>query len=490
MPFTMGLDIGTTTIKAIVFDTDQGIIASSAKSPTPLSHPNPGWSQHDPEILWQTIADLIGQAGSGYTIDAISISSFAEAGLPLDDKMQPLYPIIAWYDTRSALQLNELLNQITEEEIFSITGQKPGYSFALLKVLWLRANLPSILNRLAKWVSVPDYIHFQLCGSLATDYTQASRTLFFDQTTKEWSERMVVLAGLSAEMLPQALCSGSVVGTVSKTAAYRTGLSENTLCVLGGHDHLCGAYASGGLSNNELIDSMGTSQALIMITDHFLPATELLREGYVQYPYVIPDTCLIKGGLKAAGKALTWGKDIFQASSQGLGTAMLDTYSRNLPYWLPFFQGSGTPGREPDARATLLGLDANHSGEEIFLALLEGFAFWLRSNYEHMIQISGANPKQIIAIGGANQNEILQKLKASALGLPLTVPSIPEASAVGAALLAAVGCGIVNDYRDAPELNKYPSHIVHPDPAIGEILTERYNSCYLLVRELLGSSNK
>jgi sugar (pentulose or hexulose) kinase len=130
MPFMMGLDIGTTTIKAIVFDTDQGIIASSAKSPTPLSHPNPDWSQHDPEILWKTIADLVGQAGSGYKIEAISISSFAEAGLPLDEKMQPLYPIIAWYDTRSSLQLNKLFDQITEEEIFSITGQKPGYSFA------------------------------------------------------------------------------------------------------------------------------------------------------------------------------------------------------------------------------------------------------------------------------------------------------------------------------------------------------------------------
>lgn len=485
MPFTMGLDVGTTTLKAVVFDTDSGKVVSISKKPTPTSHPIPGWSHHAPGQLWQTTIDIIREAKGTYNISAISISSFAEAGLPLDEHLKPLYPVIAWFDTRSQPQLANLSNVISDEEIFNITGQKAGFSFGLLKLMWLRSHHPEIFNRMTKWVSVPDFIHFRLCGRLATDYTQASRTLLFDQQKRDWSERLARIAAITPKMLPEIFPSGTAIGSLSLEASESTGLPTSTVCVLGGHDHLCGAFASGGLSPGQIIDSMGTSQAVIAITDHLLRPQILFNKGYVQYPHVIPDTSLVKAGLKAAGRVLAWYSEVFRASPASISKSLLSAYSQELPVWLPFFEGSGTPDRKPDARAALFGLHVGHSSDEIILSLLEGFAFWLRHNRDSLIEITNQNPLKTIAIGGSNQNEVLQILKATILRTSIEVPSTPEPSAVGAALLAAVGNGITPTYAHAAALSQYPVRQISPNQAIEGMIEERYQEKYLPLRKSL-----
>ena len=479
MPFTMGLDIGTSAIKAVLFDTESGRITSSAKQATPLLHPRSEWSEHDPQALWLAAASAIREAASGRKVEAIAISGFAEAGLPLDRSMQPIYPIIAWFDERSKPQIEYVLERKTEAELFAATGQIIGFSFGLLKTLWLRESMPDVFKRMAMWLSVPDFMHYKLCGQIATDHTLASRTLMFDQSTKQWSPPMLEIAGISVAMLPKIQPSGTAIGHLSRASAELTGLQEETLCVLGGHDHLCGAFACGGASSGALVDSMGSSQAVIAITGQFDPVAELLENGYVHYAHIVPGTYLIKGGLKAAGKALGWFGDVFNITAESADLSLLAAYDRKLPYWLPYFQGSGTPNRQPDAHAMLHGLHTGHSSGQILLALLEGFAFWLQKNIDSISRITNDDPHQIIAIGGANQNKVLQQLKAAISGKVLTVPSTPEASAVGAALLAALGCGIANSYTEAANLNQYPSDQVHPDPGLKDIITDRYNNGYL-----------
>ena len=479
MAHTMGLDIGTSAIKAVLFDTESGKITSSAKQTTPLIHPRSAWSEHDPQALWLAAANAIREAAAGHKVEAIAISGFAEAGLPLDHKKQPIYPIIAWFDERSKSQIAYVLERITEEEIFAATGQKIGFSFGLLKILWLRENLPDVFSRMQTWLSVPDFIHYKLCGQFATDHTLASRTLMFDQSKNQWSPPMLEIAGISAAMLPNIQFSGTAIGHLSRAAAELTGLQEETLCVLGGHDHLCGAFACGGTSSGALVDSMGSSQAVIAITGQFDPVAGLLENGYVHYAHIVPGTYLIKGGLKAAGKALGWFGDVFNITAESAELSLLAAYDHDLPYWLPYFQGSGTPNRQPEAHATLYGLHAGHSSGQILLALLEGFAFWLQKNIDSISRITNEDPQQIIAIGGVNQNKVLQQLKASIHGKVLTVPSTPEASAVGAALLAALGSGITDSYTEAADLNRYAPDQVYPDPNLKDIITDRYNNGYL-----------
>lgn len=484
----LGLDIGTSNIKAVLYDTEKSQIISSASRSTPTQFPQNGYIEHDPDLLWKNIAECTRATIAGYHVDGMSISSLAEAGLPLDRKMNPLYPIIAWYDTRSQVQVDRFLQKISEEEIFQITGQKPGFSFGVFKYLWIMDNIKNITKRFAFWMSVPDYILYKLTGEKYTDYTQASRTLLFDQKKKDWSTYLTNLAGINPNSLPVPKPSGTIIGEINKTASFETGLPLHMPCTVGGHDHLCGAFASGGINTEKIIDSSGTSQAVMAFLGSFHPSPKILENGFVNYIHVIPDIYIIKGGLKAAGKAIEWLSEIMNSTSiPDLNTFRNDIKNKKLnhPVWLPFFHGSGTPNSNPFDQAALIGVNLQHTNREIMTALFEGLGFWLRENVDTLVELTGHSPDSLIAIGGTNQNQLLLFIKACALNLPIISPKIPEPCALGAALLAAIGCGTYKDSQEAYNALSYPTQTIYPDEQLASLYSEIYLSIYLPIKNAL-----
>ena len=488
MPNFLGLDIGTTSIKAVLLDSDQGKIISTASLPTPVQHSEPNLDEHDPQVLFTTIAQCIKNAVSSFPVHALGVSSLAEAGLPLDHSGNPLFPIIAWYDPRSQPQADQILRSLSEEHLFKITGQKVSYSFGLFKYLWIKENYPDQIRDIACWLSVPDYILYRLTGNKATEYTQASRTMLFDQKTRDWSEELLAYAKLDRNKLPALMPSGSIMGTITQGASNLTGLPVGMPCVLGGHDHLCGAFASGGTRASKFIDSSGTASAVMALTSQFIPDHQVTESGFVNYIHVVPDLYVLKGGLKAAGKAVGWLATQFRVGDHfdnDLLASYYESSKKARPLWLPFFHGSGTPGMESFNRATLIGLTLEHLQEDIAIALFEGLGFWLRENIESMKKITGTQPKEIIAIGGANQNLLMRKIKANITAYPVTSPAIPESSAVGAALLAAVGTGIVASYEEAPKILNFPVQVIEPDPAWIKHYNSKYEMVYLPAKSRL-----
>ena len=486
MTYVLGLDIGTTFIKAVVFDVDAGEVISTAKRSTPSHNPQPAFTEHDPDELWKRTADCIKETSNGYRIAGLSISSFAEAGLPLDEHDKPLYPVIAWYDPRSQPQVDNLLDTHSETMIYQITGQKPGFSFGLFKMLWLFDNYPNIRSKFKSWLSVPDYILYRLTGEKYTDHTQASRTLLFDQSKRTWSPKMLEIAGIDESILPKIVPSGTVIGATMQSIADITGLPPGIPCSVGGHDHLCGAFASGGFTSSLFLDSMGTSQAVLCIMDHFSLSKNTIEQGFVNYSYVIPSLFILKGGIKAAGKAFEWFYSTFGKVEEEQSKIKLISSDNDRPFWLPYFHGSGTPNRQPTDRAVLFGLNLDHTREDIYLSLIEGLSFWLKENINAMSHITGISPNKILVIGGANQNRLMQKYKSSALNLPLVAPSVPEASAVGAALLAAYGCGLVKSYEEAGDLIKTQPTTIKPDLELVPVLQDRFQNGFIPLRKNLG----
>ena len=255
----LGLDIGTTTIKAAAYDPELGRVVGLAARPTPTDHPAPGLSEHDPEALWETVCTCLrdvcrggvspsgaaGEATSPLRIAGLAIASLAEAGVPVDAAGQPLCPIIAWYDRRSEPQATWLHQQIDADEMHAITGQRVTASFGVCKWLWIREHWPDAAARMATWLPVPSYLLLRLTGAVATDHSQASRMLTFDQRSRDWSDRICAVAGLRRDQLPSAFPGGTVIGTIAAAAAAQTGLPIGTPCSLGGHDHLCAALAVG-----------------------------------------------------------------------------------------------------------------------------------------------------------------------------------------------------------------------------------------------------
>src|SRR5574338_1556715 len=181
MSLLLGLDIGTTTLKAVLYDSQQGRIVNSAARLTPVQHPKHGWSEHDPELLWQATRDCIREAAGGPPVKGLAICSMAETGVLLDVNNQPLSPMIDWYDRRSEAQAAAIESQISMAELYAITGQRVSPSFAATKILWTKAEYPDLYARARKWLPVPAYLLYRLSGEMAVDYTIAARTLLFDQ---------------------------------------------------------------------------------------------------------------------------------------------------------------------------------------------------------------------------------------------------------------------------------------------------------------------
>lgn len=499
MALLIGLDLGTTTIKAALLDTEVGQIEHVAARPTPTSHPQPGWSEHDPEALWQAAADCLAEIGAalgGRRLSGLAISSLAEAGVPLDRDGTPLYPIIAWYDRRSEPQATWVEDQISVADLYAVTGQRASTSFSITKILWLREHEPQVFRRTALWLPVSSYILYRLCGEAVTDVTIAARTLLFDQQTLAWSPRLLELFDLDETMLPKPYPGSTRVGSVSAAASIQAGLPAGTPCFLGGHDHLCAALATGAAQPGAAADSTGSAQALIGLVQRFLPDPTLAEGGFACYAYLLPGIFTLKGGLKAAGNAIEWQAKLLTGPGDKPDYPALETEAwagvgkQAGPLWLPHLIGSGSPQADRTARAALVGVRFEHERGDLFRAMLEGLACWTRHNLEVMRSHSGLPIREVTLTGGVTRLRLLSQLKADLLNCPVHVPEIAEAAAAGAALLAGIGAGVFASAAEAVSALRYPSQQLLPDPNRAAWYEQLYQQVYAPLYANLRSTNQ
>jgi xylulokinase len=392
-----------------------------------------------------------------------------------------------------------LEKQRSIEQLFLITGQRIDPSFGSIKWMWLCQNHPDVAKHTHRWLSVPDYIFWRLTGSQATDYTLASRTLLLDQRKLDWSQEMLELVGLKYNQLPPIFPSGSLVGKVTRQASGECGLRYGTPCYLGGHDHLCAALAGGASHAGVAIDSSGTAQAILITLPTFLSDPRIPEKGYACYAHVVPGLYILKAGLKAAGGAIDWLVRQLAGLNAGekdlpfaeLERAAIEGVGKHVgPLWLPHFIGSGSPDGDRFSQGALIGIQLHHSQGDIFRGLLEGLAFWSKDNIETMQELSGQVIKQGFALGGLTRIALLTQLKADILNIPVAVPKIPEASATGAALLAALGCGYFNSPDEAVGSICYDHIIYAPHPERVDWYENLFRRVYKQMYPALAKINK
>ncbi len=483
MAYLLGLDIGTTSIKAAVYDTEMGKVCRVASQPTPVDHPLADRSEHNPQALWKAVLDCIQEAAGGLPVAGLAISSMAEAGLLIDEQGEPVSPLIAWYDRRSEPQASQIETALRLEQLYQITGQRASPSFGATKLLWLRENEPGKYRRGRVWLPVPAYVLYRLSGKMAVDYTIAARTLLFDQRTLNWSAEILEVLGLPPSLLPLAQVGGSRVGRITSAAAQASGLPTSTICVLGGHDHLCAALATGASESGALADSTGSASALMMLLPRFLDHPSLAERGYACYAYLLKDRYVLKGGLKAAGSALEWLARMLSSGGSPDYLALEKAASAGIgrragPVWLPHLIGSGTPQGDRYSRAALVGAQFEHNRGDLFRGMLESLACWLRHNLEEMQALTGLEPTNIILTGGTTRLDLLSQLKADILNRPVRVPRLPEAAATGAALLAGIGAGIFQSAGDAINSLRYETTQFEPDPHRVDWYEQLYQTVY------------
>jgi len=498
MTMLLGLDVGTSRIKALLYDVEAGRLVGVGERPTPVAHPRPEWTDFPADEMWEAAAGAVRDLASSHPavaeVKAVAVSSLGEAGVPLDNAGRPLAPFIAWFDPRTRPQAERWDGAVGAERVYRITGQRMEYTLGANKWLWWRETHPAIAAATRHWLSAGDWILYRLSGEMATDYTLAARTGLFDQRARAWSAELLAVAEMPPALLPPAVPSATPVGRVSGEAARATGVPEGAWVVTGGHDHLCAALAGGAIEPGTALDSTGTATSVVVPVPRYLGDTIPWQSGLACYAHTAPGLYVVRAGLKSAGGAVAWLVRTLWGSEPGddayttlLAEAAQAAGSRGGLFWMPAFLGTGTPDGDYWAHAALVGLTPQHTRGDILRALLEALAFWLRRNLDTLEGLTGERLTMVRLMGGSARLELLTQLKATISCRTIRVPEIAEGSALGAALLAGIGCGVFRSAKEAFASLRLQERTYEPDPEAQELYRRLYEQVYLALYPTLAA---
>lgn len=432
-----GIDIGTTHVKAVAISSG-GAIGRVARTRTPVVSDGYG-DCHDPRQLYEVVCQVVREALSGSDptpiIAGVGVTSVGEEGVPLGPEGKVLYPAIAWYERRPSLGADAWSARHDPDEFFEVTGLHWELGFSLFKWLWLRSYRAEEWSRCTRWLGLADYVCWCLTGEAAMSVSHASRTGVLDLRARRWREDWAV-EGLArgTEALPPLVRAGEVVGTVTPQAIPGVRFLPEAPVVLTGLDHAVGGFAAGVRDSSELLDSMGTAEAVIQprVADPMAVgadrATLDFNVGLDGESFIAIAGLGSGASLDALGQTLRagrrWSMTYLERIARDAGPG-----AGGLLY-VPARTGTNKGG-------AFVGYKGSQGPGQFYRALLEGWSFAAASLVDILSTTTGTH--RVVCIGGGTGSKLWLEIKASVLGTPLRVVRTPEVVATGAALLAA-GC--------------------------------------------------
>jgi xylulokinase len=482
----IGLDLGTTGCKAIVFSNQGRILSQSAREYSIMT-PYPRWAEQDAERVWQLAWDTLRQVVSAARGDppvALALSCQGEAIIPVDRQGRPLRPAILGMDTRTGAENEWLAERFGPENLFQRTGMPLHTINTLPKLLWLQRNEPEIWKTASQFLLYEDFFVRRLTGQPAISHCLASRTQMYDLAAGDWAEDILAECDIEPERLASlAPLAGGPVGRLRPDLAGELGLSGEVLLVSGGHDQACAALGTGVVRHGLAMVSTGTAE-VVEVAMNTPALDERLRQGNISvYRHVVPDLYLAMTLNHSGGLLLRWFRDTLserqmeQASKTGqdaYGLILEDAPSGPTDLMvLPHFAGSGTPWLDTSSRGAILGLSFATTRSSLAKAILEGLTFELKVNLD-LLRDAGVIIKELHAVGGGARSGLWLQLKADICQIPLRVPQVTEAACLGAALLAGVAAGAYPDVPTAVARTVHFQERIEPHTDSAAVYTERY----------------
>jgi xylulokinase len=479
----VGLDVGTTGVKALALSPDGDVLATATHA-YPLSTPQPGWAEQDPEDWWRAAEAALAEVSAGRDVAGIGLSGQMHGLVVLDGAGDLIRPAILWNDQRTVRECAEIEERVGLDRLIALTGNRALTGFTAPKLLWLRRHEPDAYTRIGRVLLPKDYVRLRLTGEWAIDAADASGTLLLDVARRDWSGEVLDALELPAAWLPAVLESPEPAGAVGGRKRARDdvslGGSAGAPVAAGAGDQAAAAVGVGATRPGTLSVVLGTSGVVLAPLQAYAHDAEARVHAFC---HAVPGTWQAMGVMLSAAGSLRWLRDVVapdvpfdrlveEAKAWGPGAEGL--------LFLPYLAGERTPHADPDARGAFVGLELRHDRGALVRAVLEGVAFGLRDSLDLLREL-GVETRVARASGGGARSRAWLRIVASVLGLPLELTESEEGSAFGAALLGGVAGGVFADVAEAVEACVRVTDTIEPDPAQLDVYAElhaRYQALY------------
>lgn len=459
--YLVGIDIGTSGTKTVLFDTEGYTIASKTVE-YPLYQPHNGWAEQDPEDWWQATVEglksVIAQSGIEVaSIKGIGLSGQMHGLVMLDEKGEVLRRSIIWCDQRTAKECEEITEKVGAERLIEITANPALTGFTASKILWVRNNEPQIYKQCRHILLPKDYIRYKLTGEFATEVSDASGMQLLDVPNRCWSDEVLEKLEIDKALLGKVYESPEVTGYITEEAAVLTHLVQGILVVGGAGDNAAAAVGTGVVVDGSAFTTIGTSG---VVYAHSSQITIDAKGRAHTFCCAVPGAWHVMGVTQGAGLSLKWFRDNFCMDMMETAKVMdVDTYElvnkavQNVPIganklvYLPYLMGERTPHLDADCRGVFFGLSAKHTRVDMLRSVMEGVTYSLRDCLG-VLQEMNVQIDQMMACGGGGKSPIWRQMLADNYKCSVTTLEANEGPALGVAILAGVGAGVFESVEE------------------------------------------
>ena len=468
----IGVDLGTSAVKLLLMD-ENGKIKKTVSREYPLYFPHPGWSEQKPEDWYIQSMDGLKELLKDEKKEEVAGVSFGGQmhGLVLlDENDEVIRPALLWNDGRTYEECDYLNNVIGKDKLSEYTANISFTGFTAPKILWVKNKEPENFARIKKIMLPKDYLAYRLSGVHCTDVSDASGMLLFDVKNRTWSKEMCEICSVKPEWLAKVYESYEVVGTLKKEVAEELGIPAAAKVIAGAGDNAAAAVGTGTVGDGRCNISLGTSGTIFISSRKFgVDKNNALHSfDHADGPYHLMG-CM----LSAASCNKWWMDEILKTKEYAKEQEGIDKLGENHVFFLPYLMGERSPHNNPNARGTFTGITMDTTREDMTQAVLEGVAFALRDSLE-VAKSLGIPITRTKICGGGAKSPLWCKMIANILNLKVDKIESEEGPALGAAMLAAVGCGVYGSVEEIAEKMVKVVDTIEPDPSIAAKYDEKY----------------
>lgn len=461
MAYLIGVDLGTSGTKTVLFAED-GTVAASCTIEYPLYQPQNGWAEQDPLDWWNAVCGttkaVIAKAGiSASEIKGVGLSGQMHGLVMLDKSGNVLRKSIIWCDQRTAKECEEITQKVGAENLIKITANPALTGFTASKIMWVKNNEPEIYEKCAHILLPKDFIRYKLTGEFATEVSDASGMQLLDVPNRKWSDQVLDALQIEKSLLGKVYESPEITGKVTKAASDLTGLAEGTAVVGGAGDNAAAAVGTGTVHDGRAFTTIGTSGVVFAHTSKL----SIDPKGRVHtFCCAVPGAWHVMGVTQGAGLSLKWFRDNFCHEEMIVSAGMkkdpyflMDKQAEEIPIgsdrllYLPYLMGERTPHLDPNCRGVFFGLSAMHTRQNLLRAVMEGVTFSQRDSVE-VLREMGVSINEMLACGGGGSSPLWRQMLADVYGCPVKTVVSKEGPALGVAILAGAGTGVYSSVQD------------------------------------------